>query len=148
MNFTRLRMNTLAAERNGMKDDTESQRRAMANAKKWQDDESAKIFSGRSGPAPSESTLASSRGWPRSSMTTTTVDQLERQARIQAEAEVEDEDLPTMAELGIIEDMGGAKDAEPSTLSFYAGKSYQEGRRAHNAYRASKGFAPIPEGSK
>lgn len=48
------------------------------------------------------------------------------------------------------EDLGltgaGAKDGEPSTLNFYAGKSFAEGRAEHNRYLISTGRAPIPAG--
>lgn len=139
-----LRMGTLKASRSAVTDDLESQRRGMENAKKWQDDESAKIFSDRSGPAPSESILSSTYGWPQTSMTVTTPEDV--YARARAEAEVPDEDVPDVHELGIF-DMG-AKDAAPTMMSFYAGKSFIEGRKAHNAYLISKGLSPIAEGSR
>jgi hypothetical protein len=43
---------------------------------------------------------------------------------------------------------GAAKDAAPSVMSFYAGKSFADGRAAHNRYRISQGLAPISEGKK
>jgi hypothetical protein len=145
-NFEIMRMQTLKAERNAVSDDTESQRAAMARAKAWQDEESAKIFEGRSGPAPSESTLSSSRSWPESSMRmgTTTPQDVYARARSEAEQAANDEP-PTMAELGLIEDVGGMQD---SVMSFYAGKPFTEGRKAHNQYLVSRGKAPIPEGRK
>jgi hypothetical protein len=144
----RLRRNTLRLERNSMRDDTASQREGMARAKRWQDSEAEKIFNGASGPAPNEAILSSSGSWPRSSMSVTSPEDVYARARSKAEEQEEQEDEAAgLRELGL-EPMGGAADAQPRTMEFYAGRNFAEGRKLHNAYLVSRGQAPIPEGRK
>lgn len=46
------------------------------------------------------------------------------------------------------EELRGAKDAEPSVLSFYNGRTFSEGRKLHNAYLVANGRPPLSEGQK
>jgi hypothetical protein len=144
--FTTTLMGLLSDDRNAMKDDVESQRRAMANAKRWQDGESAKIFAGRSGPAPSEATLSSSYDWPKTSMTTTSPSDVYARARSQAETEGDEPNA--LDEFDLEDRPSGAQDSEPTIMSFYAGRAFSEGRKMHNAYLVSQGRRPIPEGRR
>ncbi len=71
----------------------------------------------------------------------------EQNAGIGDAAPTEDDELPTLRELGI-GDAAGAQDPEPAVMSWYAGKPFSEGRAAHNRYLISTGRAPIPAGRR
>lgn len=63
-----------------------------------------------------------------------------------APAEDNDE-LPTLQELGI-GDAAGTQDSEPAVSSWYCGRPFSEGRKAHNAWLVSHGRGPIPDGRR
>ena len=93
-------------------------------------------------PDPQDLYQSSAFAWPRSSMTTTTVEQLERQAKVQA---AQEEGAPNKLDEFQLDDMGSAADSV-RTIDFYAGRSFAEGRKLHNQHLASMGRPPIPEG--
>ena len=146
MNLDRLRMQTLRASRSAVTDDIQSQREGMARAQKWQDSESEKIFAGKNGPGPSEATVSSSHGWPRSSMEITSPNDVYARARSQAENAGDEPNA--LDEFDLEDRPSGAQDSEPRLMSFYAGRSYSEGRKLHNAFLVSQGRSPLPEGRR
>jgi hypothetical protein len=96
-------------------------------------------------PEPQDWYLNSAASWPEPVMTTTTVEQLERKARLQ---DKDRQNAPNRLSELPIEDMGSAADAEPRTMDFFNGKSYVQGRAAYNQHRISRGLAPVREGSR
>lgn len=95
-----------------------------------------------------EGTAAS---WPHSSLRTTSVEQLRQQAAAQQQEDKFDE-LPTLEDLGgdwlAEKPIEGVADALPNPMSFFAGRSYSEGRRLYNEARVSRGLPPIAEGRR
>ncbi len=92
------------------------------------------------------------RSWPSSSMTTTTVEQVKKQAEVQQKQQEDKfDELPPLGSLDsdwpepVIE---GVADAMPSPMSFFAGRNYAEGRAAYNQYRKSAGLPLISEGRR
>ncbi len=83
------------------------------------------------------------RSWPKSNLTTTTVEQLKKKAELQ-EKEKDDQFFESLS----LKDMGSATDAEPRTMDFFAGRSYAEGRAAYNQARIAQGLPPLSEGSR
>jgi hypothetical protein len=136
-NFATLRMGTLKAERNAVTDNVddggESQRVAARRAMEWQ----KKLTEGL--PSGAERVM-----FPGGPHATGPVRELRWNPSDDAPLDIDpiltDEDLEAIS--------GGAKDAEPTVLSFYAGRPFSEGRKAHNQYRISRGLLPISEGKK
>jgi hypothetical protein len=93
---------------------------------------------------PSDKSSGVAGSWPKSAMTSTSVEILERQAKLQ---DKQDEGSNRLGEFDL-EDMGSAADAQPRVMDFYAGRPFAEGRKLHNAARAARGLAPIPEGRR
>lgn len=85
-----------------------------------------------------EGTAAS---WPHSSLRTTSVEQVRKRAELQ---EKQQENKLDEFELY---DMGAA-DAMPHPMTFFAGRSYAEGRKLYNEARAKRGLPPIAEGKR
>ena len=84
--------------------------------------------------------------WPKPVMETTTVEQLEQQARLQDKDKQESPNR--LSELAPIDDMGSVADAQPRTMDFYNGRSFSEGRALHNQSLVARGLPPIPEGRR
>ena len=94
-------------------------------------------------PDPSDKSSGVAGTWPKSAMTSTTVEQLERQAKLQDKP-----DEPNrLWELGL-EDASSAADAQLRTMDFYNGRSFSEGRSLHNQALIARGLPPIPEGRR
>jgi hypothetical protein len=96
-------------------------------------------------PEPQDYWKESASIWPEPTMTTTTVEQLEQKARMDAKQRAAKEDR--LSEF-LLEDMDSATDSEPNVMSFYNGKSFSEGRAAYNQYRIARGLPPLREGSR
>ena len=93
---------------------------------------------------PSDKSSGVAGSWPKSPMTSTSVEILERQAKLQ---DKQDEGSNRLGEFNL-EDMGSAADSV-RTIDFYAGRPFAEGRKLlHNQHLASKGLPPIPEGRR
>jgi hypothetical protein len=91
---------------------------------------------------PSDKSSGVAGSWPRSAMSSTSVEILERQAKLQ-----DKQDEPNMLSELRLEDMGAA-DAHPRAMDFYAGRTFAAGRALHNQALVSQGRPPIPEGRK
>jgi hypothetical protein len=121
MQLATLRMGTLKAERNAMKDDV---------------DPLSGIPLGYVGAAKILVDRSPGAGEP--------IRSLDWNPLAGIPLEYDEDDALTAEELGLV----GANDAEPTILSFYAGKSFAAGRAAHNQYLVSRGKPPIPTGKK
>jgi hypothetical protein len=131
-------MGLLSDDRNAMKDDVDdygqSQREGINRAKEWQRKLGEEIPTGTERvtfPGPHDTAPVRELNWNPSDGIAPEIDPI---------ANLTDEDLDVV--------FGAAKDAQPSVMSFYAGKSFSEGRRLHNQHRVSQGLRPIPEGRK
>jgi hypothetical protein len=135
--FAKLRMQTLRAERSATTDvhlDTESNLGDVRRAKEWQRKLGEEIPDGTERvtfPGPHSTGPVRELRWNPSDGIAPDIDPIDN---------LTDEDLHVV--------FGAAKDAQPTVMSFYAGKSFSEGRRLHNQHRVSQGLRPIPEGKK
>ena len=100
-------------------------------------------------PEPGTSWESVATSWPRSAMSTTTVEQLQRKAKLNAaQAEAKAQTCLNEFQLEDMGDFSSATDAQPRMMDFFAGRTYQQGRAAYNQYRVSRGLPPLREGQR
>lgn len=88
-----------------------------------------------------------SHSWPSSNMDTTTLEEVEEKARLQAQ-EKENASWDRFFKENPPEDEAAAADAEPSPMSFFAGRPYEQGLADYNNHRIATGRTPIAKGAK
>jgi hypothetical protein len=85
-----------------------------------------------------------SLSWPPSTFETTSLEQVEAMARLQAR----EEEADRIGEFAAKNPDEGTGDSEPTAMSFFAGRPYAEGLAAYNAHLLGQGRMPIKTGAK